>query len=92
MERGTAVWVELQHFNRVAEVEVEDLIRIENVHFGKRSRLEQVIDRGALGTHAAGQIDGSGRGVRPAIEAALHWMRFEPKQTLDLISGHHHKC
>ena len=42
------VGMELQHLDRVAEIKVEDLVGIENMHLGEGSGLEQVVDGGAL--------------------------------------------
>lgn len=56
-KRGAPVGIELQHFHRVAEVEVEDLVGWENVHLGEGSGFEQVVDRRAQRAQAAGQLD-----------------------------------
>jgi hypothetical protein len=64
-EAGSAVGVKLKHLDGIAEVEVEDLVGLEHVHFGELALLEQVVDRRALGTGATGQIEcgGSGPGL-----------------------------
>lgn len=56
--RGTAVCVELQHFHWVAEVEVEGLIGVEDVHLGESAGLEEVVNRGGGWADAAGELEG----------------------------------
>jgi hypothetical protein len=54
---GAPVGEKLQHFYRVAEVEVEDLVGGENVHLGEGSGFKQVVDGRAQRAQAAGQLD-----------------------------------
>jgi len=54
--RGAAIGMELQHFNRISEIEVEHFVGIEDMHFGECSGLKQIVDRGAHGPHAARKI------------------------------------
>ena len=41
---GAPIRVELEHFHRIAEVEVEDFVRSDGVHLGKRPWLQQIVD------------------------------------------------
>jgi hypothetical protein len=58
--------MELKHFNRVAEIEVEDLVGIEDVHLGESSRFEEVADCGPDGANSARQTRCFGGGVSAA--------------------------
>ena len=87
-ERGAPVWVELQHLHRVAEVEVEDLVGVEDVHLGEGSRLEQVVDGRALRSRAARQVDVPARGVGAAERAALNADAVRVEQRLDFAGRH----
>jgi len=85
---GAAVREKLEHLDRVAEIEVVDLVGCKDVHFGKGSRLEQIEDRCAHGAIATRHSYGVGGGVAAAEEAALDRQRFQLEQRLDLIGGH----
>ena len=78
--------MELQHLHRVAEIEVEDLVRVEHVHLGEGSLLQQVVDGRALRPRAARQLDRSGRCVGAAKVAALDRMRLQLQQSLQISS------
>ena len=58
------------------------------MHLREGARLKQVVDRGALGAHSAGQIDVSGRGVGAAEGAAFDGVGFEMQECLDFGGGH----
>jgi len=54
-EKGrTAVFIKLEHFYGVAEVEVEGFVGVEDVHLGEGVGLEEVVNGGGGGTGAAG--------------------------------------
>lgn len=89
---GAARGVELEHFDGVAQVEVEDLIGVEDVHFRERARLKQVVDCRALMTHAARQCDGGGGGVSAAIETSFGAVRFEMEERFDFVGSHDAQC
>lgn len=70
--------MQLQHFYRVAEVKMEDLITGKCVHGGKRLLCEQIVNSG-----------GKRRVVRFAKIAAFGWMRLQLQQFDDLFSCRH---
>ena len=77
-DSGAAIGEELEHLDRVAEIEVEDFVGCKDVHLGEGSRLQQVVDGGADGARAARKLDSLTGGVGLAEEAALDRVRFEP--------------
>ena len=56
-DRGIAARKQLEHLDRIAEVEVEHLVGVEEMELRESSGLEEVVDGGALGAGAAGQFD-----------------------------------
>jgi hypothetical protein len=89
---GAAVLVKLEHFYWVAKIEVEDLVGCEAVHLGKGSWLEEIVDGGAGGALAAGEIDWDGRGVSAAEVAAFDGVGKQTQEGFDFVSGHDHRC
>jgi hypothetical protein len=88
-ENGRApVGIELHHLNRVAEVEVEDFVGVEQVHLRECAGFEEVVDGGALGTGSAGKIDGSGGGKGSAEVTALDGVGSQIEQGFYLVSSH----
>ena len=85
---GAAFRVELQHFDWVPHIEMEHLIRVEDVHLRKLPLLQQVIDRGALRTGSAREFDIRCRGIGSPESAPLNRVRSEIKQSLYLVSRH----
>lgn len=82
---------ELEHLDRIAQVEMKDLVGIEYVHFAERARLEKVVDGGALSANASGQIHSSRRDVRLAEISALNRVRLQLQQLHQISGGHHHR-
>ena len=80
--------MELEHFDWVAEIEVEELVGGELVHLRECAGFEEIVDCGAGGTGAAGQgkiVRGS---VGAAEEASLDGMGFQFEAGFDLGGGH----
>ena len=74
---GATIRQELEHLDRVAEIEVEDLIRVEDVHLAEGAGLEEVVDSSPLMTSAAWELNFSRGGVGSAEGAALDGVRLE---------------
>ena len=87
-DRGAAILMELQHFYRIAEVEVEGLVGVQDVHFGEGAGLEEIVDGGGGGADAAGKVEGCGSGVGAAEGAAFEGVGLEVEEGLDLLCGH----
>lgn len=85
---GTPARVELQHFDRVAHVEVEEFIGRESVHLGKGPLFQQIVDSGAERAGAAGKLHRAPAGVGAAEAATFHGVRLKVEQRFDLFSGH----
>jgi len=79
--------VELQHLYRVAVVEVEDLVRVENVHLRECAGFEKVVDGRGGWAHSAREIERRFAAVCSAVEAAFNRVRFEAEQRLDPLGG-----
>ena len=90
--RGAAIGMELQHFNRISEIEVEHFVGIEDMHLGECSSFEEIVDSRAHGPHAARKIEGVGGGVSAAEVATLNRVRLQIQQCLDFVGGHGHRC
>ena len=80
--------MKLEHFNGIAEIEVEDLVRIQNMHFGEGSRFQKIINGRSGGPSSARQFERRSGGVGAAIEAALDGVGMEVQQRLNLVCGH----
>lgn len=85
---SAAVREQLKHFDRVAEVEVEHFVGVENVQLRELSLFEQVVDRGALGPHAAGEIEVCSGGVGTPERSAFNRVGIEVEQVLYLVGRH----
>lgn len=92
---GVAVGVELEHLDRVAEVVVEDLVALEEVHLAEGVGFEQVVDgRGGVAwTGVAGVRELGGgdefRGlVGAGVPAAFAGVGLEVEDALDVGGGH----
>ena len=92
---GVAVGVELEHLDRVAEVVVEDLVALEEVHLAEGVGFEQVVDgRGGVaraGVAGVWELRGCDefRGlVGAGVPAAFAGMRLEVEDALDVGGGH----
>jgi len=88
VSRRTPVRVQLEHFHWVAQIEVEHFVGIQNVHLGKRTRLQQIVDCGANGAGSAGQLERARRGVSTAKMSALNRVRLQVQQLLDFVGSH----
>jgi len=84
--------MELQHFNWIAQIEVEHFVGIEDMHLGECSSFEEIVDSRAHGPHAARKIEGVGGGVSAAEVATLNRVRLQIQQCLDFVGGHGHRC
>jgi len=89
---GAAVFVELEHLDGVAEIEVEDLVGLEDVHLGEGSGFQEIVDGGAGGALAAREIDGAGGGIGAAEVATFDGMGLEIEEGLDFVGGHCQRC
>lgn len=87
-KRGALSGIELEHFDGVAGIEVEDFVRGEDVHLRECARFEQVVDGGSGGANAAGELDGGGRGIGAAEGAAFNRVRLKREQGFDFVGGH----
>lgn len=76
-EGGAAVRMELEHLDGVAEIEVEDFIGVEQVHFRELILFQEVVDGRALRAEAAGQMEGGRGGPGLAKAAALDGVGIE---------------
>jgi hypothetical protein len=85
---GTAVGMELEHLDGIAEIEVEDLIGVEQVHLRELALFEEVVDGCALCAGAARELECGGGRPGLAKTAALDGVRIELEQGLYLFSGH----
>lgn len=87
-ERRAPVGEELEHFDGVAEVEVEELVGGEAVHLRECAGLKQVVDGCGGGAGALGRVEGERGGVGAAKEASLNGVGLELEELLDLGGCH----
>ena len=87
-DRGVAIAMELEHFHGVAEIEVEGLIGVKDVHFREGAGLEEIVDGGGGGTDAAGKVEGRGRGISAAKGAAFNGVGLKVEEGFDLLCSH----
>src|ERR1035441_7655787 len=85
---GGAVRIKLEHFDRVPKIEVEDFVRVQNVHFGKNTGFEQVVNCGAVMPNAARQLDRPRGGVGTAEGPSFDGVRGEIQKRFDFAGGH----
>jgi len=83
--------MKLEHFDRITEVEVEYLVRVEHVHLRESPGFQQVIDRSTDGPHSPGKRDCARRSIGAAEAAPLYRVRRQVEQCLDFLCGHCHR-
>lgn len=80
--------MELEHLHRIAEIEVEDLVRREHVHLREATGLEQVVDGRSCCAAALRRVYLKRRRISAAEVAALNNVGDELKVPFDLFGGH----
>jgi hypothetical protein len=75
-----SVGPELEHFDRIPQIEVKYLVRCQAVHLGKSAAFEQVIDSCGCWARAAIGDQRVRRSIRAAKEAAFDGVRLEREE------------